>query len=224
MGMMEKPTINAVIFDQDGLMFDTERMSEGIWYRVADELGIPIYDELLASIRGMNADDSYGLFREYYGDTVDIRAFRERKREVFLREVREKGVLVKPGLRKLLVWLREHGYRMAVATASREEYTRRNLEETGISEYFAAVTNCDMVKHAKPDPELFLKAAQMLNEKPEHCLVLEDSRKGLEAGLRGGFVTVMVPDIWQPTEELRGRLYRVCRSLDEVIPLLEELR
>ena len=81
-----------------------------------------------------------------------------------------------------------------------------------------------MVSHAKPNPEIFWKAAELLGEKPEDCLVLEDSLNGVEAGLRGGFVTVMVPDLTQPEEELKKRVYRVCSSLLEVKEMLEAER
>ena len=80
----------------------------------------------------------------------------------------------------------------------------------------------DMVKEAKPNPEIFLKAAEALGEKPENCLVLEDSLNGVEAGIKGGFVTVMVPDLTQPDEELRQRVDRVCGSLLEVRDWLTE--
>ena len=78
-----------------------------------------------------------------------------------------------------------------------------------------------MVVHAKPDPEVFLKSAEALGERPENCMVLEDSLNGLEAGLRGGFITVMVPDLTQPDEALRSRVDSVCSSLFQVKELLE---
>ncbi len=80
----------------------------------------------------------------------------------------------------------------------------------------------EMVSRAKPDPALFMKAAELLGKRPEECLVLEDSLNGVEAGLTGGFRTIMVPDRTQPDEELASRVYRVCGSLLEVKELLQE--
>ena len=99
----------------------------------------------------------------------------------------------------------------------------KNLKEVGIEDYFENIITGDMVEQAKPNPELFLKSAEVLQEAPENCVVLEDSLNGIEAGIRGGFVTIMVPDITQPDEELRGRISYVCASLHEVKALLESL-
>lgn len=91
-----------------------------------------------------------------------------------------------------------------------------NLRLAGIEEFFQEIITGDMVGEAKPNPEIFLKAAKALKEEPARCLVLEDSLNGVEAGLRGGFVTIMVPDLTEPDENLRGRVNRVCASLFEV--------
>ena len=109
--------------------------------------------------------------------------------------LREMEMPVKPGVKELLTYLREKGYKIAMATASAREYSMDNLRLAGIDEFFDHVITGDMVKEAKPNPEIFLKAAEALGEKPENCLVLEDSLNGVEAGIKGGFVTVMVPDL-----------------------------
>lgn len=212
--------INAVIFDQDGLMFDTERVSSEAWKITGDEFGFHVEESFLCTIRGAGEQDVIEKGRRAFGDEVDFPAFRRRKREIFAKLLEERGVPVKPGLKELLSYLRENGYKTAVATASQRERTLMNLREAGIEECFDYMITGDMVTRAKPDPELFLTAAKMLGETPEHCIVLEDSLNGVEAGLRGGFVTIMVPDLTQPDEELRRRLNRVCGSLCEVKELL----
>ena len=76
----------------------------------------------------------------------------------------------------------------------------------------------------EPDPELFLKAAQALGQAPQNCLVLEDSLNGVQAGINGGFITIMVPDLTQPDEELKRRADAVCPSLFDVLSLLKEAK
>lgn len=213
--------IHAVIFDQDGLMFDTERISVESWHLAGEEFGFCPEEEFLCTIRGMNRHDTIARFREVFGDLLDFEKLRDRKNEYFHRLLRERGVPVKPGLHELLAYLKEQEYKMILATASTKEYSMRNLREAGVDQYFTRMVTGDMVTHAKPNPEVFLRAAQMLEERPEHCMVLEDSLNGVEAGLRGGFVTVMVPDLTQPDEALRRRVSAVCSSLREVIPVLE---
>ena len=129
---------------------------------------------------------------------------------------------VKLGARELLIYLQEQEYKVALATASTREYSMENLERAGLTEFFSLMITGDMVQQAKPNPEIFLKAAEKMGEEPGHCLVLEDSLNGVEAGIQGGFVTIMVPDLTQPDQKLRSRVERVCDSLLEVRDWLME--
>lgn len=214
--------MRAVIFDQDGLMFDTERISVEAWDLAGAEFGVHLEEAFLCTVRGMNHHDMKKRFFEVFGDSVDFETFRARKQQIFFRLVRERTVPVKPGLLELLEYLRQQGYKIALASASRKEYTLANIKEAGVEPYFRFIITGDMVKQAKPDPEMFLTAAAALGEPPEQCIVLEDSLNGVEAGLRGGFCTIMVPDLTQPDETLRKRVYAVCESLHQVKELLEE--
>ncbi len=216
-----KRTIKAVIFDQDGLMFDTERVSVVAWKRAQAEFGITLEEDFLMTIRGMNVKSAALRFREVFGDSVDFMAFRERKQACHRELLEETGLPVKLGLKELLAYLKQAGCPMAVASASALPYTEKNLCEAGVREYFDHLVTGDMVSEAKPNPEIFLKAAELLGVEPEHCLVLEDSLNGVEAGLQGGFITVMIPDLTQPDEALRGRVHGVCRSLLELRDILE---
>ena len=213
---MEKKKIAGVIFDQDGLLFDTERVSAVAWGIAGDELGFHVEEAFLCTIRGANFRDAVKRLRETYGEDYDFFKLRERKQEIFLKILREQEMPVKPGVHELLAYLQEHNYKIALATASAREYTRDNLRLAGIDQYFHHIVTGDMVKEAKPNPQIFFQAAEMIGEEPEHCLVLEDSLNGVEAGLRGGFVTVMVPDLTQPGEDLRRRVDKICHSLLEV--------
>ena len=215
--------IKAVIFDQDGLMFDTERISVEAWHIMGEAWGIHLEEAFLSTIRGMNIPDAAERFRQELGGSVDYLKFKEAKQERFEAMLRQKPVPVKPGLRELLAYLKEHGYKIAMATASTQEYSMENLRDAGITDFFDYIITGDMVEHAKPDPEVFLKSAEALGERPEHCMVLEDSLNGVEAGIRGGFFTVMVPDLTQPDDVLRSRVDRVCTSLLEVKEMLEGL-
>lgn len=212
-----KRDIRAVIFDQDGVMFDTERMSAKAWNKAGEELGIVMEEEFLCTIRGMNYQDATARFEVKFGGSgIDYEELRRRKKEYFTAMRKELPLPVKPGLHELLAYLKEQGYKIALATGSTKEYSLDNLSEAGVTEYFEYIISGDMVEHAKPSPDIFLKSAQVLGEKPENCLVLEDSLNGVEAGISGGFVTVMVPDMTQPDEALRNRVDAVCETLADV--------
>lgn len=212
--------IRAVIFDQDGLMFDTERISAAAWNLAGQEMGVVLEEEFLCTIRGMCLTDSNRRLAEVFDSGFDWQELRERKRGHYQRLLAENPLPVKRGLKELLAFLHEKGYKIAVATAGGLEYTLENLERAGVREYFSQIVTGDLVEHAKPDPEIFLKAAELLGELPEHCMVLEDSINGVEAGIKGGFYTVMVPDLTPPDVELKRRVTAVCESLADVQTML----
>lgn len=218
-----KRKVNAVIFDQDGVMFDTERMSAEAWELAGQETGVFLREDFLCTIRGMNAQDAAARYCQVYGaEPGEFEELRRKKKCHFDRLIAERGVPVKPGLAELLAYLKKQGIKTAMATGSMRDYSMRNLNGAGIADYFPVLITGDMVEQSKPSPEVFLKAAAALGEEPGHCMVLEDSLNGVEAGIRGGFITVMVPDLTRPDEALAKRLFRVCESLTEVKDLLEE--
>ena len=198
--------VKAVIFDQDGLMFDTERLSVQAWNAVGEKYGIKVTEEFFDYLKGSDRARTMEMMKSAFGADFPCEKFLEEKRAYSYRQIEEHGVPIKKGLRELLIYLKEHGCK-----------TR-----TGIDHFFDTYTYGEMVSHAKPDPEIFLLAAKMLGEKPEKCLVLEDSFNGVEAGLSGGFLTVMVPDLSFPGPELKRRLTAECESLLGVIELFEQ--
>lgn len=217
-----KRRIRAVIFDMDGLMFDTERLSAMMWKRAGREMGIDVSDAFIGQIRGTNRRGTEECFRRCYGDACDAAGIRERRGR-YVREYLEKhGVTVKPGLYELLAYLKENGYGIVLATSTRREQAMANLESAGVRRYFDGCVCGDMVERGKPDPEIFLKAAEIAGHEPAECVVLEDSFNGVRAAAAGGFPAVMVPDMDPPTAEILEKTEACCQSLRQVIPFLEQ--
>ena len=192
--------IQAVIFDQDGLMFDTESLAATSWFEVGPKYGIHVDSNFLRDIRGCKPEE---------------------KRQYSYRWIAQHGVPVKKGLKELLIYLKSHNIKTAVATASSEGWTQGNVKGAGVEDYFDDYIYGDMVKEAKPNPAIFLLAARRLGVEPGSCVVLEDSFNGIKAAAAGGFNPVMVPDQDQPDEEIRKLLTACCDSLTDVIGLLE---
>lgn len=212
--------IDGVIFDMDGLMFDSERVWGTLWEPTLAAFDLAVPDGLPEAARGTTGDAALAVIRRLCGPEADAPAiFAEYYR--LAGERFAQGVPKKPGLDELLAYLGRRGVPMAVASSSPEALIRNNLRVAGVTECFAAVVCGREVAHSKPAPDIFLEAARRLNVAPARTLVLEDSFPGVRAGAAGGFVTVMVPDTMPPTDEIRSLATRVCASLAEVQALLE---
>lgn len=213
--------IKAVIFDQDGLMFDTERLSMEGWMRTAKRYGIQLDQGFFRDLRGCKPDKVKEAFTGKYGMEAEYDAICEEKRRYSYQWIEDNGVPVKPGLKELLAYLKEHGVKTAVATASSRAWTLGNVRDAGLEEYFDQYICGDMVEEAKPNPAIFLMAARVLEEEPGRCVILEDSYNGIKAAHAGGFLPVMVPDQDEPDAELKKLLTARCDSLFDVIGLFE---
>lgn len=213
--------IKAVLFDQDGLMFDTERVSAVAWEKAGKEFGVEINEDILCHFRGRSPQECSKYYGSRFGSEEKYWEIRERKQQYFYEALKRDGLPVKKGLNELVEWLSEHGYQIALTTASPREWSLNNLKIAGVLNYFDDFICGDMVTRCKPDPEIFQTAASKLGRRPEECLVLEDSLQGIEAALNGGFPVIMVPDITQPDQELERKLTKRCDSLADVKALFE---
>jgi beta-phosphoglucomutase-like phosphatase (HAD superfamily) len=186
--------IDAVIFDMDGLMFDTERLYRAASQQAAAELGYALTDALHCRLMGRNPVEAERLVSEEFGPGFPLGAFRERCQS--LEAVFEGGpVPKKQGLDELLDLLDSRSVVKAVATATRRNITVPQLAATGVLDRFDAIATGDEVANGKPAPDLFLLAAQKLNADPATCLVLEDSEPGVTAAHRAGMQVYLVPDL-----------------------------
>lgn len=206
--------MKAVLFDMDGVIFDSERAVLAVWREVAGELGLVGIDAVFIRCVGVTIKRTREIFLEAYPG-LDFETFDRRVRARFL-ALYDKGRLpVKPGARETLALLRDQGIPLALASSTRTEAVRRELEEAGLLGFFDAVVGGDMVTRSKPDPEIFLTAAAKLGAVPADCFVVEDSFNGVRAGRAGGFRTLMVPDMLPPDREMEEKAERILKDLFE---------
>lgn len=205
----------AVIFDMDGTILDTESVFRTIVFEVCTELGFEMTDAVHMAMVGGSHENTNRLLVESYGVTFPYALFDERCR-VIMRERSHGGVPVKRGARELIGELRERGIPTAVATSSRNPHAHHHLGAAGLLDLFETVVTRDDVVNPKPHPEPYLTAARRLGVDPLHCLALEDSHSGVRAAHAAGMQTVMVPDLVHPNDDIRALGIAVMESLDHV--------
>ena len=190
-------TLAAVVFDMDGLMFDTERLARDAWRRAMADHGYALSDDLYLTVVGRTVEGACGVFVEALGPALPI-ADIEAAKTRYLREMLESGAPLKPGLPALLDGLDALGLAMAVASSTARSEVESRLARLGLPGRFRALVGGDEVVHGKPSADLFLLASERLGTTPVQRLVLEDSEAGVWAAASAGMATVMVPDLVQP--------------------------
>ena len=216
--------IEAVLFDMDGLMFDTETLGVRALRETGEKFGCGRIMEVVPRMMGSNAVKSRKICMEHMGADFPFDEFMRYRQKMIDRRIEEQGVPVKPGLRELLAYLKRENFRTAVATSTSRAHAMNYIEKAGILPLFDAIVCGDMLEKSKPDPEIYLKTAGALGKAPENCMALEDSPNGLASAHAAGMTTVMVPDLIPFGKELGKQVDACVSSLSDVIPLLERLR
>lgn len=213
--------VQGVIFDMDGLMFDTEPVWGACWAPVCAKYGIEVPEAMVAGVRGCAGETMHAALRKYLGDDAPVEQIWIDEKDMVHEIIANKGVPKKPGLDDLLQYLHDCGIPMAVASSSTKAAIRANLANGGIEGFFDVLLSGESLGRGKPDPLIFLETAKILGTEPTRTLVLEDSFNGVEASYNGKFITVMVPDLAQPTDKVRAMANAVVKDLGAVIDLLE---
>lgn len=212
----------AVIFDMDGLMIDSERVTYNEYVRKLHLLGHDDFtEEVYRGCLGKNKQGICQVFIDYYGDDFPMVEVWDDV-HVWIDESLRKHVPKKKGLDKLLHYLKENNYKTIVATSSGRSRVDEILKNAGITEYFDDSICGDEVSKGKPDPEIFLTACQKLGVEPDEAVVLEDSEAGILAAYRGNIDVLCVPDMKYPEKEYEEKVTKIIDSLEDVIDYLEK--
>lgn len=215
--------IKAVIFDMDGLILDTEKLLVKYWCQAANEAGFPMQREHALNIRSLARKFAIPYLQGEFGEDFDYQSIRNRRMELMAEHLGDNPPETKPGIRELLEYLSEKNIPAAIATATDYQRTEKYLSEAGIFSYFSKIVCASMVENGKPKPDVYLYAAEQLGLPPQECMALEDSPNGVRSASSAGCVTVMVPDLTQPDEELSGLIYAKADSLADVPAIIERI-
>ena len=205
--------IKAIIFDMDGVILDSESISDITWRKAAEEKGLTVNDEILNACRGSNKNDTIQTLKKYYGSDFDSEAFLERT-SILFHEIEEKdGIPLLPYAKEILAYLKTR-YRLALASSTRGPTVERQLRAAGVIDFFETRTTGEMVEHSKPNPEIYLMACKSIGMNPEDCVAIEDSLNGIRSAYAAGLKPIMVIDKVQPTEEIKKMCCNIFNSLD----------
>ena len=191
--------LQGILFDLDGVLCSTDEYHYRAWKQLADSIGIPFDRTVNARLRGISRMQSLDIIlaqgsRAYTPEEKQaLAAQKNASYRALLQDLSPKDL--DPCVKTALDALRKKGFLLAVASSSRN--ARFILERLGLGSFFDAVCDGTQILHAKPDPEVFLKAAAMLHLPPEACLVVEDAVAGAQAGHAGGFLVACVGDAAQ---------------------------
>lgn len=214
--------IKGVIFDMDGVMIDSERQSTEGWLWAAGELGVQMPMWLIDSFKGAPAELSAKMFDDYYKGTIDFWEMRQMRTDHVYEMRAVEGIPVKPGLHKLLDYIRQSGLKCAVATSTRKQSAENSLHVIGAWDYLDAVVYGDEVENGKPAPDIFLHAANAIGIEPEECIVIEDSINGIKAGFAANMTVIHVPDTITIGEDIRALTAVVCDELGDIVDILKD--
>lgn len=211
----------AVIFDMDGVIFDSEQAVYHGWLELADKYHLIDIEKIYRKCIGVNSEMTRQIFLDYYGEDFPYDEYKAEQSKKYHERYDNGRLPMKPGIEELLISLKKKQYWIAIASSTRTELVEEQIKNAGLREYFDVIIGGDMVKKSKPEPDIFLKAAECLGVLPEEIYVIEDSYNGIRAAFAGKMIPIMVPDMLEPDSEMREKAKYICKDLYEVRELLE---
>jgi len=215
--------IRGVVFDMDGLMFDTETLAIDGWISAGRQFGWPMTSAMVINTIGISRPDTEKYLQETLGPGFDYARLSQAMEDYMDAHVAEYGVPLKPGLLDLLTYLKDNGFLLAVASSSPIDHIHHLLERAEVGHFFSAVISADMVTNGKPAPDIYQAACSALELDPSQCLALEDSLAGIRSAHAAGLRPIMIPDLIPPDESVAELVFAQYQQLNEVISGLEAL-
>lgn len=209
-------TFEAVVFDMDGVIFDSERMYMRCWTELAEKYGLKDMETPYYASVGTTYARTREIMLAAYGKEFPYEKYAAEAMTVYHARYDGGRLPLKPGVEALLRYLKQTGKKVALASSTERRIVEAELIWAGLRPYFDAVICGDMVLHSKPAPDIFLTACQMLGTAPGRAYAIEDSYNGIRAAAAGGLRPIMVPDLLPATDEMRTLAETVLPDLNAV--------
>lgn len=218
---IENMKYEAVVFDMDGVIFDSEQAVIDCWKEIAKKYNIVGIEEACRKCLGTNYQRTCEIMKETYGPDFPYEEYKKENSKLFHERYDGGRLPMKPGIREILEYLKKSGKKIALASSTRKEVVEAELRDAGLLSYFDALVCGDMVSRSKPFPDIYLKACECIGVEPAKTFAIEDSFHGIHSAYDGNLRPIMVPDLLQPTMEIKNLCYAVLPDLYEVIKFLE---
>ena len=213
--------IDAVIFDMDGVIYDTEAFYLKHWIQVFSEYGYEMTKAIYINAMGRGRKKVKEYFKSVFGEDLPIEEMYVKKDKLLFHAIRNKEVPLKPGALEFFSYLKNNNIKTALATSAKRERLDIQLEDSPIVQYFDAIVCGDDVVNSKPDPEIFLKAAEKIGAKIEKCIVIEDSEAGIKAAHDGKMTAFHVEDLKEADDSIKENANMLFKNLKEIQDYLE---
>lgn len=213
----------AIIFDMDGVIFDSERISFNCWEKVGRYYGLSNIWETYVKVVGVNAAETKAIVLEAYGENFDYEKFSAETSLLFHEIADKTGLPVKKGVQELLSYLKEKQIPLGLASSTAQGIVEAELKQAGLYHFFSIVVGGDLLKRSKPEPDIYLMACEEMGVAPGDAYAIEDSYNGIRSAYAAGMSPIMVPDILEATEEMRQKSIVVLKDLLQVKDWFEAL-
>ena len=215
--------IESVIFDQDGLILDTEKLYQRFWREAAGECGFTMNQETALALRSLDSRLAKQLLIDTFGEKLDFDLLKQTRIRLMNDYVDKNGVEAKPGVRELTDYLRQKGIKTAIATATNYSRTDDYLTRAGVRDCFETIVCASSCPHGKPFPDVYLYACIELNSLPQNCIALEDSPNGVRSAYSAGLKVICVPDKGDVEDEVKPLITSSAHSLLDVPEIIESI-
>ena len=184
-----------IIFDMDGVLFDTENLVFSCWKFAAGKFMLTGIEDVFYQVIGVSSEGTKKVFSKTYGDKLDYAQFREETHRMFDEKIEKNGVPLKTGARELLQFLKINGWRVGLASSTRVQRVEEMLKATNLYDFFEVIVGGDMIEKSKPEPDIYLNVCEKMKINPKDTYAIEDSHNGVRSAAAAGLRVLHVPDM-----------------------------